>query len=380
VSSIEKSLASKTVEFCATLRGEHGFNIGVHEALEAVRAIEAVGVSERARVAAALRAVCCSRSEEIATFDTAFRAFFSTLGAGDAQRRHPERRARRVDDDAAAGANAERVRRTPESESLGEAWQAMLARYSPAAALAEAPAIPTDGLDAMRREADRIIARLHLGRTLRWKPQTRGARFDLRRTLRASLRTGGDLFEPRALGHPLRNPRFILLLDGSRSMGEHAPRMLQFAYALCTRSRRAHVYLFSTQLREVTRALREAGRNGSFRLEALGESWGGGTRIGASLRDFVRRNHARLTGQTFVVVVSDGLDVGEIPELRRAMQGIARRCAAVAWVNPHAGDPSYVPSARGMQAALPYLRAFTSLDRMDRLTNLRRRLRVFVDA
>ncbi|MGA7357129.1 MAG: VWA domain-containing protein, partial [Candidatus Cybelea sp.] len=215
-----------------------------------------------------------------------------------------------------------------------------------------------------------------LGRSLRWKPQPRGERFDLRRTLRASLRTGGDLLQPHTLGHPLRNPRFVLLLDGSRSMSEHAPRMLQFAYALCERTRRARAFLFSTELREITRALHDAARARSYRLDDLGEAWGGGTRIGASLSEFVREHGASLSDQTFAIVISDGLDVGEIPRLARAMREIARRCAAVAWVNPHAGRPGYTPSARGMRAALPYLTSLTSFERMAALSKLGRRVRV----
>lgn len=369
-------LAAKTAEFCGRLRTEHGFNIGPREAIEAVRALEIVGIAQRARVATALRAVCCSRPEEIAIFDRVFEAFFSTEPRGVAQPRHPRRRRDRPETrDAAAESRALRVEKRPESESLAQTWQALLARYSPTEVAGDAATIPADGLGAARREASRLLARLHLGRSLRWKPQPHGERFDLRRTLRASLRTGGEMLEPHALGHPLRNPRFVLLLDGSRSMSEHAPRMLQFAFALCTRTRRASAFIFSTRLHDVTRKLREADRR-ARRLEDLGEAWGGGTRIGASLSEFVRKHGASLTDQTFVIVVSDGLDVGAIPQLRRAMREIRRRCAAIAWVNPLAGRPGYAPSARGMLAALPYVTTLTSFERMDALTQLGRRSRV----
>jgi uncharacterized protein len=370
------NLAAKVVEFCERLRTVHNFNVGPGEALEAVRALELVGIRERRRVAAALRAVCCSKPEEIELFDRAFDEFFASAAAGSA---HPSRRRRRtrpVRDDTLAQSDSAEIKRQPEAEGVGESWQALLARYSPSAAFANAPAIPKEGLAAVLREADRLIARLRLGRSLRWKPRPRGERFDLRRTLRASLRTGGDLLEPHTLGHPLRNPRFVVLLDGSRSMSEHAPRMLQFAYALCKRSRRAGVFLFSTQLAEVTRKLREALRSGSFRLDDLGEAWGGGTRIGASLSQFLRKYRARLTDQTFVIIVSDGLDVGEVSRLQRAMREIARRCAAIAWVNPDAARRGYTPAARGMAAALPYVTIFTSFERMDELTRLGRKSRV----
>jgi uncharacterized protein len=373
-------LAAKTAEFCTRLRDEHGFSVGLQETVEAVRSLEIVGIGRRDRVAAALRAVCCSRPTEIAIFDRVFASFFSSVPRGLTQPRRAQRRRDRLEArEAPAESSTLPAQKRPESESLAQTWQALLARYSPAEAAGDVAAIPAEGLDAARREASRLVTRLHLGRSLRWKPQPRGERFDLRRTLRASLRTGGEMLEPHTLGHPLRNPRFVLLLDGSRSMSEHAGQMLQFAYALCTRTRRARAFLFSTRLHEVTRKLREADRRGR-RLEDLGEAWGGGTRIGASLEEFVRRHRAGLTDQTFVVVISDGLDVGAIPQLRRAMREMRSRCAAIAWINPYAARAGYAPSARGMLAALPYLTTLTSFKRMDALTQLGRRSRVIAIA
>jgi uncharacterized protein len=368
------NLTAGVVEFCAHLRREHGFKVGPREARDAMRAIECVGIERRTRVAAALRSVCCSGPDEISIFDRTFAAFFSTHPPGVAQprpRRHPE--------PGDAGATGAPRRSAPAAESLAEGWELRRAQYSPAASPVDAVAIPAEGLDGALTQAQRLIQRLHLARSLRWKPSPRGERFDLRRTLRAGLRTGGDLMLPRMLDRPLRNPRFVLLLDGSRSMSEHSARMLQFAYALCRRTRRASAFVFSTRLREVTRQLRSAARK-AYRLEGLGEAWGGGTRIGASLVEYLRNFSGLLSDQTFVIVVSDGLDVGEIPQLQRAMREIARRSAAIAWVNPHADSPGYAPSSDGMQAALPYLTTLVSFDRLGALTNLRRRRRMAADA
>jgi uncharacterized protein len=373
------TLTAKVVEFCALLRREHAFNVGPGEAIDALRALEIAGVADRRRVAAALQSVCCSRPEELDPFARAFASFFTSKSLGVAQRRHA-RRERPESRDAPAEKRPVRIERRPEGESLAQAWQAMLARYSPATGATEAPAIPVEGRDAARRAADRIVTRLRLGRSLRWKPRRRGERFDLRRTLRACLRTGGDLIEMHALGHPLRNPRFVLLLDGSRSMSEHAPKMLQFAQALCTRSRRADVFLFSTELLDVTRRLRGVARTRSQRLEHLGEAWGGGTRIGASLTEFVRCHGGKLNDQTFVIVVSDGLDAGEIAQLQRAMRAIGRRSAAIGWVNPDSASAGYAPSARAMAAALPYVTTFTSLERIEALERLGRRVRIAASA
>lgn len=345
--------AAGMAAFATLLRAEYDIPAGQPQAYDALRALEAVGVAERDRVQTALRAVFCSKHEELERFDRAFDAFFGNFAPGMRQPRlrpHGEEHTH------------ERFgveRREPQTKQSGaQAWHMLQARYSPSASQTpEAPALSAAGLAEMLADAGRLITALRLGRSRRWKPHVRGKRFDLRRTLRASLQTGGDPARIRTLGHPLRNPRVLLCLDASRSMSDHAAQMLQFAYALCRRSRRTSVFVFSTKLREITRELRATLHPAARPLHELGEAWGGGTRIGACLLDFLRRFGSRLDPDTLVVIASDGLDVGDIPQLERAMREIARRCAGIVWLNPHAGAPGFSPAARGMQAALPYVSA-----------------------
>ncbi len=350
-------LVPSTVDFCTRLREEHGFALGRAEMHDALRAMDLVGIADRTRLRAALRSICCSRPDEIATFDLTFEEYFTSGTAGVPQPKH----ARRRRPQGSGPPPSERQSTFAlESESLGESWQALRARYSPAASAAPPPPVPGPGFEEAAEVVNRLVARVRLGRSRRWRPQTRGRRIDVRRTLRASLQTGGEIAALRYLDHPLRNPRFVLLVDGSRSMNEHAAAALQVAYALCRRSRRASVFCFSTALREITRELRAVPRDGAGRLSEIGEAWGGGTRIGASLSEFVRKFRARLDENTYVIVVSDGLDVGEIAELEYAMREIRRRAAAVAWVNPHAAEPGFEPTARGMLAVLPYVTTLTT--------------------
>ena len=382
---MSEDLASNVVAFAAALRERHEFGIVPGQTHDALRALELLGISERSRVRAALRTVLCNKPEEVALFDDEFETFFSNTPLGVVQPHHARRTRADANDappeqseaaeprppDARSRDDGEASSQTgfePHEQSLAEAWMSMQARYSPAAAPRDSATIPEFGLDAAQAEANRLVTRVRLGRSLRWTPQLRGRRFDLRRTLRASLQTGGDAIVLHRLGHPLRNPRFVVLLDGSRSMEEYAGRMLQFGLALCRRTRRADAFLFSTKLRDVTRDLREAALRGSYKLTGLGEAWGGGTRIGANLSAFVRRFGARLTKQTFVIIFSDGLDVGDVTELERAMREIGRRTAGIGWINPHAGEPGYAPSVRGMQAALRYVDVFTGIDDIGALT------------
>jgi uncharacterized protein with von Willebrand factor type A (vWA) domain len=154
----------------------------------------------------------------------------------------------------------------------------------------------------------------------------------------------------------LRNPRFVLLIDGSRSMAAYGSLMLEFAYALVQRSRRTHVFLFSTELRDVTSQLRSGSRYPTHRVTGVGEAWGGGTRIGESLSRLAGDFGPRcLNDETVVLIYSDGFDVGDVRRLERAMHEIHRRSAGVIWVNPLAGTRGYVPDAQGMRACLPFI-------------------------
>ena len=365
-------LSRNIAAFCALLREEHGFAIGHAEAHDALRALEVIGLTERARVRSALRLVCCGSLPQLAVFDRAFDAFFSKAttwvpqpayqprhtrpGRDDMQRRGDEQaagRPKRAEDDGCEGEGGAAAERRPLADESDDAraLPILRARYSPAAAQGEAPAIAHDEDAAMLVVAERMIASVRLGRSRRWRAIERGGRFDLRRTIRASLQTGGDPVELRFRGHPLRNPRFAVLIDGSRSICEQTDAIVSFARALCARTIRANAFFFSTELRDVTRALRAGGR-----LTDLGAAWGGGTKIGASLAAFMAEHGPRvLSPDTVVMIFSDGLDVGDVRQLERAMRDIDRRSAGIVWLNPHVASPGYAPTARGMRAALPYV-------------------------
>ena len=360
--------------FGANLRDEHGFAFAHAKGGDALRAAEVVGIVDQARLRHAFRFVYCSSPDEARRFDRAFDRFFAGP-EGIAQPDQPAQRARPgpsgADDQAAAAAPQARdpnpapddqgdgARGAPRpAGDLPEAaavWQTLRARYSPGAGRSEPPVVAADGLDALLAAAGTLITSLRLGRSRRWRPARNGPRFDLRRTLRAALRTGGDPVVLHRLEPPRRNPRFVVLIDGSRSMADEAGPSLQFAHALCRRTRRAHAFVFSTAIRDVTRALRNRGQAGRALLD-LDDAWGGGTRIGANLVEFVRASGVQLLRpETVVLIASDGLDAGDTPALERAMRALRRQSAAVVWLHPHAADPQFRPSATGMRTALPYV-------------------------
>ena len=71
-----------------------------------------------------------------------------------------------------------------------------------------------------------------------------------------------------------------------------------------------------------------------------------------------RTGPAASARRRFVLIASDGLDVGDLRVLRDAMRELHRRAAGIVWLNPLLETPGYEPSAAGMRAALPYVSTF----------------------
>ena len=160
---------------------------------------------------------------------------------------------------------------------------------------------------------------------------------------------------PRWRARSRRRPRLVMLIDGSRSMSMYVEPLLRMAVALASVTLDVEVFTFSTALRHVTRDAQRAA-SGEPRPLDLRYAWGGGTTIGACLREFIRRYGDRMLGrETFVVIASDGLEVGDYTVLRDAMAHVSRRSAAILWLNPLLATAGYEARALGMSVARPYI-------------------------
>ena len=397
------SLPENLAAFCQALRLQHGFHIGPGELHDAVRALDIVDLASERTVRHALRPILGGTLDDVRVFDAAFTQFFfpapadlrrdeapsprtepATGGDGRDRRDTVAGHARHVpspeaDPDEGSGPGGGRM--IPlESTNDGLEEPAVFApsSYSPLDVDAfDPPELPR--IDPGWRDAARsFVRRLHLGLSRRWRPASRGRRFDLSRTRRAGQQTGGETLSPRWLRRPRRAPRIVLLVDGSRSMSACARTSLQIAVGLAAATTRLEVFTFSTELQRVTDEVRRAAAGEVRRLDRLHRAWAGGTSIGACLRDFLRRFGERTVGrETVVMIVSDGLDVGEPDVLRDAMRELRRRAAGVVWLNPLLETDGYEPTAAGMRAARPHITTFASvtdqagLMRLSRLVRLR---------
>jgi uncharacterized protein with von Willebrand factor type A (vWA) domain len=394
-------LPGNLTAFCAALRREHGFGIGPGEIADATRVLRVIDLADQQHVRHAWRAILSNSRDTAARFDAAFDAFFFPGPAGTPQTQQPPLSGGKEQPGTAGDTSGRRppggdpsadvdpeielegTRSAPavlaeDSGTDGEpAGRWARSNYSPLAVEGQEPIllrpVPTPWRDAARL----LLRRLQLGLSRRWEPARRGRRFDLRRTWRASLQTGGEAVTARWLRRAHRSPNLVLLIDGSRSMSAAQQAGLDLATAVATVTRRVEVFAFSTSLTVLTHHVRRAGAGRRMRIAISRESWGGGTSIGASLRSFLRRHGERHVGaETLILIVSDGLDVGEPQILRDAMRELYRRAAGVVWINPLLDTPGYEPTSRGMAAARPFITTFISVHDSAGLARLARMVRV----
>ena len=212
-----------------------------------------------------------------------------------------------------------------------------------------------------------LMARLRLRppsrRVRRTRPAPKGRQPDLRRTVRRSMRSHGELLEQSWRARRVRPRRMVLLLDVSGSMAGYSRSLLQFSHSAARAAAvPTEVFCFGTRLTRVTVALRHGRPDQALaRAAEAVVDWEGGTRIGDSVRTFVRDWGRRgLARGAVVVICSDGLERGDPDALAAEMAKLARLAHRIVWVNPLKGDPRYQPLARGMSAALPYVDVFLS--------------------
>jgi hypothetical protein len=328
-----------------------GAPVGVGEVVAAHRALAAVDPSSRAEAYFALRAALCSSRADYDRFAEAFAVVFAPADA-------PE-------DPLAALGKIEKAALPRMGIPMEQEASAIVEDVPVPAAWSEEELLREKDF-AEYSDAERALARALLVRLARRTPQrlsrrTRATRrrrdvHDLRATVRASLRHGGELLERRYREPAERPRRLVLVCDVSGSMAPYARMLLQYLQASVAARARVEAFVFGTRLTRVTREL--AGRDPDRALARAADhvsDWSGGTRIGAALAELNREHGRRIGRGAVIVVLSDGWDRGDPDELATEMARL-RRCAhRVLWLNPLAADPRYEPLTRGMQAALPHV-------------------------
>ena len=375
-----QSIVTDVVLFCRALR-ENAVAVTPAEAVAAVRTLRLIDLADRRETFFSLRSVLTSRVEDFPIFANLFEEFWSGLAHAGRPREIIERKPRSV-------------KRQPipsQSDSARKGLAFFLENWATPSKDSEPVSVPamsniqastekdfsgfeTHDLDEITRLARKIVRRLASRPSRRWKPVRRGSRVDLRRSLRASLRTGGELAELSFKRRKRKKTRLVVICDVSGSMDLYSRLLLQFTHALQNSLARVETFVFSTSLERITGHLKNKAYERA--LDSLGETrgWSGGTLIGPSLAAFNSGWPNLVDGHTIVIVLSDGWDTGEPDELASALAVLKRRAGRLIWLNPLLGSPAYQPLTRGIQAALPHIDVFAPLHDLQSLRALERHL------
>ncbi|MBI3376730.1 MAG: VWA domain-containing protein [Betaproteobacteria bacterium] len=229
-------------------------------------------------------------------------------------------------------------------------------------------------------EAKKAIAELRLPlpriRTRRFSPAPRGARIDMRATLKRSLRESGELVELTRAAPRTLHPPLVVLCDISGSMNPYARMFLHFLHAITNDRDRVSVFVFGTRLTNITRQLRHRDVDLAMRRVADAiKDWSGGTKIGACLHEFNWRWARRTLGQNAcVLLVSDGLDREAGEGLAQEMERISKSCRQLIWLNPLLRYERFEAKPAGVRAMLPYVDRFLPVHNLQSLTQMAKAL------
>ena len=340
-----------------------------------IHALGLIGLSSRTQVKNAARSILASRREHLAIFDSLFDAFFrpeafapiSPTEFGRALQRAVKRE-ERIALPAPASSSDDRL---PEVEV-----ETLERHFAPSEMEILRQKDFADLTPDERQTIQRLIANQSLilppRRTRRFEPHSRRGDIDLGGTLRRSLRRGGEPLELLRRRKRERDRPLVVLCDISGSMEAYARIFLAFAYTLKSATSRLEVFVFATRLTRITRELQRRDIDLALKTAtARIADWGGGTRIGESLKLFNFEWARRLLGRgAWVIVLSDGWDRGERGLLGREMARLRRSSSRVIWLNPLLGSAGYEPISGGIRAVLPHIDDFLPVHNLRSLEQL----------
>jgi uncharacterized protein with von Willebrand factor type A (vWA) domain len=357
----EGQLLNRLIAFARLLR-RAGIPIGPGAVIDALHAFEIAGIGTRADFYWTLHSVLIKRREHHPVFYEAFHRFWrrdqiervlaEMLPVTRTEGVKSRVAQRRVEE---ALGLSKRAPKPPASQDTvfdmrGTTSDDEILRRKDFAQMSAAELEQARRLISAMKMPDDFVA------TRRFAPSPRG-RIDLARTLRASVRSGGDLIELRFKSKRERKPPLVALVDISGSMSDYSRPLLHFFHSLAMKRRNVSTFLFGTRLTNVTRALKTRDPDDALALCSQGVAdWAGGTRIASALEEFNKRWSRRvLSHGATVLLVTDGLEREGGGELSREIGRLHRSSRKLIWLNPLLRFDGFEAKAAGIRAMLPHV-------------------------
>jgi uncharacterized protein len=354
-----------------------GIPVSPNQIVDLVQALPWLDLQRKEEVQDAARAMLTNGREHGQIFDRAFDLFWRAwstdemttveepgAGPGGVSRQSPQEGAQEIFKEEQTGA----------AEAEEEVEAEALRAYSSGEVLRRKDfgELTTEELQRVSHLIRKIVWQPEFYATRRMRSAAHGEEPDLRQAHRQGLRYGGELIELAWQKPKLKRRPLVVLCDISGSMERYSRILLQFLYVITNGLYRVEAFAFGTRLTHLTRQLRHSDIDLALKQAAgVVNDWGGGTRIGESLKTFNFQWARRVLGHgPTVLVISDGWDRGNLDLLRREIQRLQLSCRRLIWLNPLLGKADYQPLVQGIQTVLPFVDDFLPVHNLDSLERL----------
>ncbi len=371
----QTELSANIVLLCRFLR-KKSFNITATEEADALKAISFLPIHSEDYFREALRTVLAKSQFQHTKFDEYYHEFKEQLKkATDSkvkelpeEKQKPEKKSK----EAQFEALKDWLNLSPSEE------EKEVASYSDIEVLTKKDFLDLseDEMRLMMRVLQKMARKLAHQKSRLRKKSKRHQQLDLKQTMRANMRQGGEIQHLVFSQKKDRKLKLVLLCDVSRSMDLYSRFFIHLIYAFQNAYDKIETLVFSTALHKVSEILDTNEFDKAFRMiSERVPHWSGGTTIGSCLQDFTQNyGHGMLDKKTIVMILSDGWDTGEPEILKEAMKTMYKKSKKVIWLNPLAGSPGFSPEAIGLKTALPYIDFLASAHNLESLKQVLQQL------
>ena len=365
----QTELSGNIVLLCRFLR-KKGFPVSVIEEADALSALSLLSVRREKEFKEALKIVLSKNQYQFKKFDGYYHEFWDQLSkAVDSKtKENLERKNKRSE------AKQQEIRFDSLKNWLNlkpSEEEKAVSSYSDFEALTKKnfSDLNEEEMQLMMRLLEKLARSVAHQKSRLRKVSKKRNKIDLKRTIRLSMRKGGDIQKLVYSERKEKKLKLVLLCDVSKSMDLYSRFFVHLIYAFQNAYDKIETFVFSTALHRVTAILDNYEFDKAFDIISdRVPHWSGGTTIGSCLQDFVSEyEHSLLDKKTIVFILSDGWDTGEPIVMKDAMKAIYKTSRKVIWLNPLGGSANFSPDALGMKTALPYIDLLASAHNLESL-------------
>ena len=381
-----EKLSDNVLYFARVLRSA-GIPIGSGRILEAIEAINKIGLADKSIFYWALHSVFVHKNEHREIFDQTFKIFWKNprllekmmqLALPKLNTGTPETSDADINRRVQEAFNTDNI----SEDNYVDASTEDELEFDAVMTYSESELL--QGMDFEQMSSDeinkakKVIAQMNLSipqvKSRRFKSSSLRRKIDLRQSLKGANKFCGEYIPLRYKSRKDKNPPIIAICDVSGSMSRYSRMLLHFMHVLTTLRNDVHTFLFGTRLTNVTRFLRFKDVDEALAATSSAvEDWSGGTRIGDCLKEFNFNWSRRVLGPGAIVLfITDGLDRGGGIGLSKQIKLIQKSSKRLIWLNPLLRYEEFAPKPTGVKAILPHVDEFRpihSLESMDQLVN-----------